>query len=79
MFRIYEVRRGKRSLLGGTRTLQGAQTFVLRVAGNPLIQGAAMGGYRGPNEFLPRSVTGDVRYEIVAAPTLRERSWSVAA
>ena len=77
MFRIYEVRSGRRQLLGGTPTLQAAQSFVLRVAGNPLIHGSAMGGYRGPNEFLPRSLTGDVRYEIV--PKLSAGGWPAAA
>ena len=65
MYRVYEVRQGERRLLGGTTSLGTAQTFVLRLAGNPLISGSAMGGYRGPNEFLPRTVTGGVRYEIV--------------
>ena len=68
MFRIYEVRGGGRRLLGGTTSMQAAQSFVLRVAGYPMIPGAAMGGYRGPNEFLPRVLTGPVRYEIVPAP-----------
>ena len=77
MFRIYEVRRGQRHLLGGTTSLASAQRFVLRVAGNPLIYGSAMGSYRGPNEVLPRTVTGDVAYEIV--PVGRSAGWSAAA
>ena len=79
MFRIYEVRGERRQLLGGTPTLQAAQSFVLRVAGNPLIHGRAMGSYRGPNEFLPRSLTGDVRYEIVPTKRTGARWWSAAA
>ena len=78
MFRIYEVKGGARQLIGGTTSLQAAQAFVLRVAGNPLLTGSAMGAYRGPNEFLPRSITGDVRYEIVASPG-RARGWGAAA
>lgn len=75
MFRVYEVRRGERRLLGGTTSLNAAQTFVLRLAGNPLIPGAAMGGYRGPGEFLPRSVTGGIRYEIIEkAPAAGRRA-----
>ena len=79
MFRIFEVRNGRRFLLGGTPTLKAAQAFVLRVAGNPLLHGAAMGGYRGPNEFLPRAITGDARYEIVEVVRLREARMSEAA
>jgi hypothetical protein len=79
MYRIYEVRPGARRLLGGTASLQAAQRFVLRLAGNPLLGGAAMGGYRGPNEFLPRTVTGEVRYEIIAQPGARDRARAAAA
>ena len=77
MYRIYEVRQGVRRLLGGTASLNAAQSFVLRLAGNPLLSGAAMGGYRGPNEFLPRTVTGGIRYEIV--PGSGARTWRQAA
>lgn len=72
MYRVYEVRQGERRLLGGTTSLNAAQTFVLRLAGNPLLSGSVMGGYRGPNEFLPRTVTGGVRYEIVENAAARE-------
>ena len=73
MFRIYEVQSGTRRLLGGTTSMRAAQAFVIRVAGNPMIPGAAMGGYRGPNEFLPRTLTGAVRYEIVESPRLMQQ------
>ena len=73
MYRVYEVRQGERRLLGGTTSLHTAQSFVMRLAGNPLLPGAAMGGYRGPNEFLPRTVTAGVRYEIVEGNAAWER------
>ena len=73
MFRVYEVRQGERRLLGGTTSLNAAQSFVMRLAGNPLLPGSAMGGYRGPNEFLPRTVTNGVRYEIVEGTAARGR------
>jgi hypothetical protein len=73
VFRIYEIRQGNRRLVGGTPTLYAAQSFILRLAGNPLIPGSAMGGYRGPNEFLPRSVTGGIQYEIVDTADTRRR------
>jgi hypothetical protein len=74
MFRVYEVRQGERRLLGGTTSLNAAQTFVMRLAGNPLLSGSAMGGYRGPNEFLPRAITNGVRYEIVEKQAARGRA-----
>lgn len=67
MYRIYEVQRGERRLIGGTPTLKAAQAIVLRIAGNPIIPGPAMGSYRGPNEFLPRCI-GSSRFEIIEEP-----------
>lgn len=67
MYRIYEISRGTRRLVGGTPLLETARAIVVRVAGNPLIDGAAMGSYRGPNEFLPR-IMGETRYEILKHP-----------
>ena len=78
MYRIYEVRQGSRRLIGGTPSLQAAQAFMVRVAGNPIFSGSAMGSYRGPYEFLPRAITGDVRYEIVE-PRPRQRRSRAAA
>ena len=75
MFRIYEVRQGERRLVGGTPSLHTAQSFVMRLAGNPMLRGSEMGGYRGPNEFLPRSVGDGARYEIVdTGSSRRQRS-----
>ena len=76
MYRIFQVQEGSRSLIGGAPTLQQAQAMVMRAAGNPLLDGAQLGGYRGPNEFLPR-LPGMPRYEII--PIARDPSVGRAA
>jgi len=64
MYRIYQVDGGERRLIGGARSLRDAQALVMRAAGMPLLDGRHVGGYRGPNEFLPR-IEGVPRFEIV--------------